>query len=100
VVVVVVVVALVIVLVVVVIDDKKSYFNPPQGVAALQQLAIDVSSESVCSDVHYSFDPNGRVIGCYGRSLLSSSRGGQAGWFCCFILQLFNCFFFASIVFK
>ncbi len=48
-----------------------------QGVAALQQLAVDVNCESVSSDVHYSFDPSGHVIGCYGRSLLSSSRGGR-----------------------
>ncbi len=48
-------------------DGKGNLLIPIQGVAALQQLAIDVASESVSSDVHYSFDPNGRVIGCYGK---------------------------------
>jgi hypothetical protein len=48
-----------------------------QGVAALKQLALDISGDSISSSLHYSFHSSGHVIGCYGRALGPLSSEGS-----------------------
>ena len=50
-------------------------FTLQQGAAALRQLGIE--PVGISSTAHYSFDPQGAVLGCYGASA-TPSRGRQA----------------------
>lgn len=48
-----------------------------QGAAALGSLGV--TAWGVSSSSHYSFDPAGNVIGCYGRALYSKTRAWRDG---------------------
>ena len=47
-----------------------------QGGAALSQLGVALAG-GVRSASHYSFAPDGRVLGCYGRDVYAATRGAE-----------------------
>lgn len=72
-----------------VVYEKDSSFNMrsqgygltmQQGGAALKQLGLDMDSESISSTAHFSFTPEGKVIGCYGRRLRAQQAKKPTTW--------------------
>lgn len=51
-----------------------------QGGAALKQLGLDMKPDSISSTAHFSFTPNGKVIGCYGRRLRAQQANAPTTW--------------------
>eukprot|EP00941_MAST-03F_sp_MAST-3F-sp1_P004956 g4956.t1 len=49
-----------------------------QAGTALRALGIPFNLESISSSAHYSFTPDGEVIGCYGRRLRNNGNGSAA----------------------